>query len=156
MEIVGFTRQDTDTVFEIQRAAYRPLYEKYRDEDTSPYTESRETVLQKYTKPGTRGYLFLENGVAVGTVRIILDTVGKSAKVSALAVRPEYQGRGIAQQALLKIERIHSDVEKWHLDTILEEAANCHLYEKLGYKRTGKLQAVNEKLTLAFYEKIIK
>ncbi len=153
IEIVSVKESDVDTVFGIQRAAYKPLYEKYHDGDLNPYMECRETVLRKYMRTGTKGYLFLLNGEPVGAVRIIVYPESKSAKVSALGVLPQYQGRGIAQQALLKIEKIHNNVERWFLDTILQEAGNCHLYEKIGYKRTGKIQVINEKMTLVFYEK---
>lgn len=153
MEIVEFQECDLDIVYAIQRAAYKPLYEKYQDHSTSPYMESKETILQKYTRPGTKGYVFVKDGVPVGAVRINLYPESKSGRVSALGVLPEYQGQGIAQEALLKIEEMHGDVEHWFLDTILQEPGNCHLYEKIGYKRTGKTEAVNEKLTLVFYEK---
>lgn len=153
MEIVEFKEKDIDTVFEIQRAAYKPLYEKYHDDNLSPYMESKETVLRKYLRAGTKGYIFIKDGVPVGAVRINLYPESKRGKVSALGVLPGYQGRGIAQQALLEIERIHSDVEKWFLDTILQEPGNCHLYEKIGYKRTGKTEVINDKLTLVYYEK---
>lgn len=153
MEIVKFTESDLDTVFAIQQAAYKPLYEKYHDDETNPYMESKETVLEKYMKPGTQGYLFIKNGVPVGSVRIKLFPKSKSGSVSALAVYPQYQGQGIAQEALLKIEQIHSDVERWFLDTILQEAGNCHLYEKIGYQRTGKTKEMNESMTLVDYEK---
>ncbi len=153
MKIVEFKESDIDIVFEIQRAAYKPLYEKYHDDNSNPYLESKETVLQKYTKDGTKGYLFIKNGEPVGAVRITLYPESKSGRISALGVHPKYQGQKIAQQALLKIEEIHSEVERWFLDTILEEAGNCHLYEKIGYKRTGKIEKVNEKMTLVFYEK---
>ena len=43
--------------------------------------------------------------------------------------------------------------ENWELDTILQESKNCHLYEKMGYRRTGKTEVINERLTLTFYEK---
>lgn len=154
IEIVAFKESDIDTVFGIQQAAYKPLYEKYHDDNLNPYMESKETVLRKYMRAGTKGYLFLLSGVPVGAVRIIVYPESKSAKVSALGVLPQYQGQGIAQQALLKIEKMHNDdIERWFLDTILQEAGNCHLYEKIGYKRTGKIQVINEKLTLVFYEK---
>ena len=153
MEIVEFRESDIDTVFEIQQAAYKPLYEKYHDNNTNPYMESKETVLQKYMRTGTKGYLFIKNGVPVGAVRIYLYPESKSCRVSALSVHPLYQGQGIAQQALLKIEKLHNDVERWFLDTILQEAGNCHLYEKIGYKRTGKTEEINENMTLVFYEK---
>ena len=52
MEIKEFCISDIDRVFEIQRAAFSPLYDKYRDEATNPCLESRELVLQKYTCVG--------------------------------------------------------------------------------------------------------
>lgn len=153
MEIVEFKENDIDIVFDIQQAAYKSLYEKYRDDNSNPYMESKETVLKKYTREGTKGYIFIKNGVPVGTVRINLYPESKSGRVSALGVHPQYQGQGIAQQALLQIEKKHSDVERWFLDTILQEAGNCHLYEKIGYKKTGNYKKINDMMTLVFYEK---
>ena len=63
------------------------------------------------------------------------------------------EGNIFKADTLLEIERLHPDIERWFLDTIKEEAGNCHLYEKIGYKKTGKSEAVNEKMTLVFYEK---
>lgn len=154
MEIVvsRFRACDIDTVYKIQRAAFRPLYDQYHDDGTSPYLEDKETVLRKYTREGTVGYLILCDGTAAGAVRVSTDD-DNSARISALCVLPEYQGRGISQRALLEIEKRHPGVERWFLDTILQEAGNCHLYEKLGYKRTGKTEMINEKMTLVRYEK---
>ena len=115
--------------------------------------ESKDLVLNKYTRPGTYGYVFLEDNVAVGAVRII--PKGDVCKVSALAVLPAYQNRGIAQTALTEIERIHSNVKLWILDTLMQEKGNCHLYEKLGYVRVGEPKVINERLTLVDYEKRI-
>lgn len=153
IEVSLFKESDLDTVFEIQRAAYKPLYEKYHDDGSNPYMESKDTVLRKYTRAGTSGYLFYTNSEAVGAVRINIDDAAKSGRVSALCVLPRYQGNGIAQTALLRIEQLHPNVKRWFLDTILEEAGNCHLYEKIGYKKTGKTEVINEKMTLVFYEK---
>ena len=153
MEILEFKENNIDIVYEIQRAAYKPLYEKYRDDSTSPYMESKEMTLQKYTRIGTKGYIFYKDGVPVGCVRINLDSENRSGRVSALGVLPQYQGQGIAKQALLEIERIHSAINKWFLDTILQEEGNCHLYEKIGYKRTGRSEKLNDKMTLVYYEK---
>ena len=153
LELKEFKECDIDTVFKIQRAAYKSLYEKYRDDELSPYMEAKETVFNKYTRNGTKGYIFMEDGVPVGTVRILLYPETNSAKVSAIGVLPQYQGRGIAQEALLKIEKIHIDVKTWKLDTILQESGNCYLYEKIGYKKTGKMEEINERMTLVYYEK---
>ena len=65
---------------------------------------------------------------------------------------PAYRRRGYAQQAIAEAERIHGKTH-WSLDTILQEEGNCFLYEKLGYRRTGKAKQINEKMTLIYYEK---
>jgi hypothetical protein len=39
------------------------------------------------------------------------------------------------------------------LDTILQEKGNCHLYEKIGYKKTGKIEKINERMDIVYYEK---
>lgn len=153
MEIRKFRPQDIEAVYLIQHAAYKPLYEKYRDAQTNPYMESKETVFRKYTRPNTSGYVFWLDSVPIGSVRVITDISGTAAKISALAVLPGYQGRGLAQQALAEIEKRHSDVTLWKLDTLLQEAGNCHLYEKLGYIKTGKVEQINDLLTLVYYEK---
>lgn len=153
IEIAHFRESDIDVVFEIQQEAYKPLYEKYHDAGSNPFMENKETVLCKYTREGTAGYLFLSDGKAVGAVRINIDSVNKSGRVSALCVLPGYQGKGIAQKALQEIERRHPNIQRWSLDTIKEETGNCHLYEKIGYRKSGKTEVINEKMTLIFYEK---
>ncbi len=152
IKIVEFKPSDIDVVFNIQQKAYKPLYDKYHDDDVNPYTESKEKVLEKYTREGTKGYVFMKNDIPVGAVRITVYP-DNSAKVSALGVLPEYQGQGIAQKALCEIERLHSDVRRWVLDTILEEEQNCHLYEKLGYKKTGITEKIKKNMTIVGYEK---
>ena len=39
------------------------------------------------------------------------------------------------------------------LDTILQEAGNCYLYEKMGYHRTGHQAIIQENMTIVDYEK---
>lgn len=64
----------------------------------------------------------------------------------------KYQGQGIAQKAIQLCEELHGN-GNWELETILQEPRNCHLYEKMGYRQTGKTKVINERLTLTFYEK---
>ncbi len=153
IEIREFRSGYIDSVYEIQREAYKPLYEKYQDDETNPYKESKDAVLGKYLREGTYGYIIEKDGVPVGAVRIITYSENHSAKISALCVLPRYQGQGIAQAALTRIEKLHITVNRWFLDTLSEEAGCCHMYEKLGYTRTGRTEKINDKLTLVFYEK---
>ncbi len=44
----------------------------------------------------------------------------------------------------------------WKLDTKKQEAGNCHLYEKLGYKRTGVEKYIKDDMTIIDYVKAIE
>ena len=77
---------------------------------------------------------------------------GKYKFLSPIFIMKEFRGRGYAQQAMQLAEEIHGG-SGWKLDTILQEEGNCHLYEKLGYRQTGEVKVVNERMTLVFYHK---
>ena len=66
---------------------------------------------------------------------------------------PEFRGKGVAQAAILAAEVIHGS-SNWQLDTILQEKANCHLYEKMGYRQPGETQVINQRMTLVFLRKV--
>lgn len=140
----------------MQVEAFRELLEKYQDYDTSPANERVEKVEERLKHKFTFFYFICVGKQKVGAVRVI-DTkeAGKNKRISPIFILPEFQGKGIAQKAIRLCEEIHG-IESWELDTILQEERNCHLYEKMGYRQTGKTEAINEKLTLVFYEKSTK
>lgn len=152
-EIVKVGPEMAGTVWRIQQAAFLPLLEKYQDYDLSPAMESVERVRGKMECAGMDTYLFLLEGETVGSVRTSLRDGAR--KISALCVLPEHQGKGIAQVAMRRLEEIYPE-KKWVLATIKQEVGNCHLYEKLGYRRVGGEEIVNERMTLVFYEKNIE
>lgn len=41
----------------------------------------------------------------------------------------------------------------WCLDTILQEKGCIRLYEKLGYHPTGRVEKINDRMDIVFYEK---
>ena len=97
-------------------------------------------------------YIQADNDI-VGAIRVVDEKIdGKAKRISPIFVMPHYRNKGIAQRAILEAEKIHG-VSHWELDTILQEEGNCHLYEKMGYRRTGEIKAVNDKMTLVFYIK---
>lgn len=53
---------------------------------------------------------------------------------------------------MLEAERIHGS-HRWELGTILQEAGNCYLYEKMGYRQTGCHTVIKENMTIVDYEK---
>lgn len=144
--------EDASTILEMQIIAFMPLLEKYRDYDTSPANESIDRIVHRLNQEFTDYYFINHDETPVGAIRIV--TINNwTYRISPIFILPAYQGRGIAQQVFTMIEEMYSDAKSWELDTILQETGNCYLYEKLGYKRTGEIKVINERMTIVFYEK---
>ena len=145
--------ENAEFIWQMQVEAFSGLYEKYQDTETSPATETVGKVLQRLEQPSTYYYLIESGNSVVGAIRVVDHGDSSMPKrLSPIFVLEQYRGQGIAQAAIDEAERIHGSTG-WQLDTILEEAGNCYLYEKLGYRKTGKTEKINDKMTLVFYRK---
>ncbi|MCD8342160.1 MAG: GNAT family N-acetyltransferase [Clostridiales bacterium] len=104
-------------------------------------------------QPFTYYYFIQENSVEVGAIRVV-DTQepGTAKRISPLFILPRYRNQGLAQKAIRAVEALHGP-SNWELATILQEAGNCYLYEKMGYRQTGTTVPVNDKMTLVIYRK---
>ncbi len=152
MELRRATLKDSEIIWKLQVEAFADLLDKYQDYDTSPANEGIEKTEMRLSQSFTYFYYIIVDEIIVGAIRIVDKKDGRRKRISPLFIMPEYRGRGYAQQAMAEVERIHGQ-DNWELDTILEEKGNCYLYEKMGYHRTGKTEAVNDKMTLVYYEK---
>ena len=142
---------DAKELHEMQTEAFRELLEKYQDLDTNPGNESVEKVEARLKQDFTYFYFICAGEKKAGAVRVVdRKEAGTNKRISPIFILPEFQGQGIAQKAISIFEEIHGK-QGWELDTVLQEPKNCHLYEKLGYRRTGKTKIINKKLTLVFY-----
>ena len=90
--------------------------------------------------------------IVVGAVRIVNKNDGSRKRISPIWIMGEFRNKGYAQQAMIELENIYGS-DHWCLDTILQEKGNLHLYEKMGYVQTGKVEHINEKMDIVFYEK---
>jgi GNAT superfamily N-acetyltransferase len=143
---------DAQTLYDMQREAFLPLFEKYQDFDTSPANEPIDKTIARISQENTDFYIIANKGINLGGVRV--QKKGNNRyRVGTIFVLPKYQRQGIAQKAFCVIESIYSDAEIWELDTILQEPGNCYLYEKIGYRKTGESEIINDKMTIVFYEK---
>lgn len=144
---------DAKELHAMQVEAFRELLEKYQDFETSPANEGVEKVEERLRQDFTFYYFICIGQQKVGAIRIIdKKENGKNKRISPIFVLPKFQGKGIAQSAIRLCEKMHGN-GNWELDTILQEPKNCYLYEKMGYRQTGKTTVINERLTLMFYEK---
>lgn len=151
VELLRATADDADEIHAMQLEAFKELLEKYQDFDTNPGNEPIEGVRKRLEQDYTYYYFICVEGKKIGAVRIV-DKAGKRKRISPIFILPEYWGRGIAQRAIQLCEALHGN-DDWELETILQEPKNCHLYEKMGYRRTGRTEAINDKLTLVYYIK---
>ena len=103
-------------------------------------------------QPDALYYVIEVDAEPVGALYVRDKGDGSVKKLGPLYVLPEHWGQGIAQRAIRLVEDIHGG-QGWLLDTIEQEPANCHLYEKMGYRRTGGRRVVNERMTLVDYRK---
>jgi len=108
---------DAQILSEIQRQAFLPLYKRYRDAG-NPYLRSVEDIVKRLNNPRFRYFTILENEDIVGGV--LYRTEGKGNFFESLDkgeyylqriyVRPDRQGRNIAQKALLLCEKEFEDL----------------------------------------------
>lgn len=152
MELVRISQEESEKLWIMQKEAFAELLERYQDYDTNPAAEPLSRIVERLAQPFTYWYFIRVAGKDAGAVRIVDMKDGSRKRISPLFISPAFQGRGLAQQAILAAEELHGS-GSWALETILEEPVNCHLYEKMGYRRTGKTESINERLTLVFYEK---
>ena len=144
--------EDIETVWKMQVEAFSGLLEKYRDFELSPAAESLDKVAARFGQPWTTYYFIMADEEKAGVIRVVDKKDGSRKRISPIWIMPEYRNKGYAQQAILEAEKIYGS-DHWCLDTILQEKGNLHLYEKLGYHRTGRIDKINDRMDIVYYEK---
>lgn len=153
MELSRISADNAEELWKMQVEAFASLYEKYQDTDTGPATEKIDKVRMRLNQSFTYFYFIVVNGEKVGAIRVVdKNEEGKAKRISPIFIMNQHRNNGYAQKAMKLVEEIHGN-SNWALDTILQEEGNCYLYEKMGYQKTGKMEKVNERMTLVFYRK---
>lgn len=152
IELIRIDISEAEKLWKMQTKAFCDLYEKYQDTDTSPATEPLDKIIMRLNQDFTYYYYIVSDGVKVGAIRVVDCNNDEPKRISPIFIIKEHRGKGYAQKAMELAENLHGS-ENWELETILQEKGNCYLYEKMGYKTTGKTIAINDKLTLVFYKK---
>lgn len=146
------TIEDAEIIWKMQVEAFTDLLEKYQDYDISPATESFEKIKGKFEQLWTTYYFIMNGEIKVGAVCVIKKDDGSRKRISPIWIMKEFRNMGYAQQAFEELEKIYG-ADGWCLDTILQEEGNIHLYEKIGYHQTGKVESINERMDIIFFEK---
>ena len=152
MRLVRANVNDCEKIWSLQIEAFADLLAKYQDFETSPGNESKESIQSKLMDEFTFFYFIYHEDDIAGAVRVIDRKNGNRKRIAPIFIVKKHRNRGLAQKTFEEIEKLHGS-NNWMLDTILQEEGNCYLYEKLGYKRTGKIENINERMDIVYYEK---
>ena len=145
------TLKDAAKLYEIQRSAFKRLYCFYNDEE-SPYLRDVDEILNWLAADGIHYWKIHFNGVLCGGIAYINRSQGEYY-LARLYIAPGFQSKGVAKQAILLCEKELNDASRFTLDFPIDQIANKFCYEGVGYVDTGKREKINDKLTLAIYEK---
>jgi ribosomal protein S18 acetylase RimI-like enzyme len=146
----------------IQKEAFLPLYEKYHDEG-NPCLRGVEDVANRLNSDYFRYFtIFLDEEVVGGIFyrcqgsTPFEDDLGDGKYyLQRIYIKPEKQGNGIAQTAILICEKELPDAKCFLVDFPEDLTKNRMCYEKAGFKDTGKRSSIHPNLVLACYEKIL-
>ena len=152
VQLLRAAENDAEMIQGMQQVAFAELLERYQDYDMSPATESLERIRWKISRPGSFYYFILAGCQTMGAIRVLDLKDGSRKRISPLYIMPDYRGKGYDQAAMVEAERIYG-ADHWKLDTILQEAGNCYLYEKMGYHQTGHQTVIKDNMTIVDYEK---
>lgn len=142
---------DCTELYEMQIASFKALLDKYQDYEFSPGAEKPERTLQRLQESFTDYYFICLAGKHIGAVRIC--HFGTLCKLKQIYILPAFQGNGYAQKAIALAEALYPDAKRWEVDTIMQEEKLRHLYEKMGYLKTGKVENIKDGMDIIFYAK---
>lgn len=151
IKLVKAELSDAEKLLEIQKSCFTPHLERYQDYETSPATISLDKLQRQIQNENF--FKILMDDSWIGSINIRKLNNEGNYMLHIINILPAYQGMGIGQQAIKLVEEIFSDAKSWCLETLEDMMGNRHLYEKMGYKFTGRTEKINDKLTLVFYEK---
>jgi len=70
-------------------------------------------------------------------------------------VEPTYNDRGIGQEAIRQLYRLHPDVKRWRLGTPAFHVKNRHFYEKMGFRLIEIIKPDHVWFRSAEYENVL-
>lgn len=130
MEILRATESDAEEILELQRAAYQSEAALHDDFDIPPLTQSLDELKAEFE---TKVILkVVEDGRLLASGQARLES--GSCHIGRMAVRPEYQGKGIGSRLLSALESVFPDVARFELFTGEKSAGNLAMYRRRGYR----------------------
>ena len=152
---------EAEELSQIQKAAFKPLYEKFHDEG-NPFLRGPEDILRRLNK-FNRYFTILYDEKIVGGVfyrlygkRIPTEEIRDGEYYLArIYIHPDYQNKGIAKDAILLCEKEFADAQFYFVDFPEDMEKNRRCYQKAGFCDTGDRICMEGVPTLAMLKKTI-
>lgn len=149
VELEEIKLNELHKAYKMHKIGFMPTFLKYHDR-INPIFMSFIKFNRYFNSSKLTMFWIINNHSKVGQIWIKQDN--DEITLARLFVLPKYQNHGIAQNAILIAEQMFPNYDTWWLDTIKQEKNNCHLYEKLGYIKTGEKE-INKRMTIITYKK---
>lgn len=154
---------DVDTLCELQKAAFTPIYEQYHDAG-NPCLRGPEDISRRLESPFCRYFTILDDTEIVGGVfykckgstPFVADLSAGEYYLCRIYIKPEHQSQGIGNTAILLCEKELSDATKFYVDFPKELEKNRKCYTNAGFCDTGNELESEPGLVLVSYEKNVK
>lgn len=152
---------EAEILSQIQKAAFKPLYDRYNDEG-NPYLRGTDDILKRLNKENRYFTILYENNIVGG---IFYRLIGKRSPTEELKegeyylariyIHPDYQGLGVARTAIQLCEKEFPDAETYYVDFPVDMDKNRRCYESVGFIDTGETVRWGNGPLLATYIKHI-
>ena len=150
---------EAEELSQIQKAAFKPLYEQFHD-GGNPFLRGSEDILRRLNR-SYRHFTILFEGKIVGGIfyrlcgkRVPGYEIGTGEYyLQRVYVHPDYQNHGIAGEAISLCEKEFADARCYYVDfpEVLEKNRRC--YQRVGYRDTGERITMEGAPTLAMFQK---
>ncbi len=152
---------EAEALSQIQKAAFKPLYEKFHDEG-NPFLRGSEDILRRLNK-FNRHFTILLDGKIVGGIFYRLygkrvpgyEMGAEEYYLQRVYIHPDYQNKGIARKAILLCEKEFADAKFYYVDFPESMEKNRKCYQNAGYCDTGERIKTEGAPTLAMFKKTV-
>jgi len=136
-----FEINDSQQIHEVLLYAFEPYRILYTEEAFNATVVSTGNLVKRIEAEKYEVITALYRGKICGTVSV-KKTRNENLYVASMAVLPEYHGNGIGYKLLEEAEKtaLQKDCKKIVLETSEPITNAIRLYEKFGFKRTGKIR----------------
>lgn len=132
------TLADSDAILHCLAEAFAPFREEYSPEAFTDTVLTRETLAERFQRMTI--YVAEVEGRIVGTIAGLYLPEKRKGHIRGMAVVPQYQGQGVAEQLLMSVEAGLSaaGAKRITLNTTAPLQRAMRFYERNGYQPTGR------------------